>query len=294
MDRAMVAQVRRFNRTVTQRIGVLHDEFLARERPLGQARLLWEVGPDGVDVRDLRARLDLDSGYVSRLLRSLEAAGLISVRQQGRDARVRTVRLTAAGRAECRVLDDRSDEAATELLRPLSDAQRARLVAAMAEVERLFIASAVQVQPAAPRHPYVRYCLDEYFAELARRFEGGFQRATTLPVDDGEVTPPAGVFLVATLHEEPVGCGAVKMEDGGYALLKRMWVSPAVRGLGLGRRLLTELEGFSRDHGAHTVRLDTNRALGEAIRMYREAGYREVPAFTNEPYAHYWFAKRMR
>src|SRR5215207_977695 len=79
MDRAMVAQVRRFNRVVTQRVGALDDRFLARDRPLGEARLLWEIGPAGTEVRALRARLELDSGYVSRLLRNLEAAGLVAV-----------------------------------------------------------------------------------------------------------------------------------------------------------------------------------------------------------------------
>ncbi len=79
MDRDMIEQVRRFNRTVTQRIGALDDAFLSRDRPLGQARLLWEIGPDGSDVRRLRARLDLDSGYLSRLLRSLESDGLVRV-----------------------------------------------------------------------------------------------------------------------------------------------------------------------------------------------------------------------
>ena len=79
MDTDQVRQLRGFNRAVTQRVGALNDAFLSRDRPLGQARLLWEIGPDGDDVRALRARLDLDSGYLSRLLRSLEAAGLITV-----------------------------------------------------------------------------------------------------------------------------------------------------------------------------------------------------------------------
>src|SRR6202158_1708112 len=74
MDQAMVAHVRRFNRLVTQRVGALDDRFLARDRPLGAARVLWEVGPDGCEVRALRMRLDLDSGYLSLLLRSLEGA----------------------------------------------------------------------------------------------------------------------------------------------------------------------------------------------------------------------------
>src|SRR3954447_21461698 len=98
MSDAMVEQVRRFNRTVTQRVGALNDHYLARDRPLGEARVLWEIGDEGCDVRILRARLGLDSGYASRLLRSLEAGGLVRVTASPRDARVRTARLTKQGR----------------------------------------------------------------------------------------------------------------------------------------------------------------------------------------------------
>src|SRR5690348_3514254 len=135
MDGSMVGQVRRFNRTVTQRIGALDEAFLSRGRPLGQARVLWEIGPGGCDVRLLRSRLDLDSGYLSRLLRTLEQDGLVVVEQSGADRRVRTARLTGPGRAEREALDRLSDEAATEILRPLNGRQRSQLLTAMAEVE---------------------------------------------------------------------------------------------------------------------------------------------------------------
>src|SRR4029450_2122260 len=105
MGDAMVAQVRRFNRLVTERVGALEDRYLARSRPLGEARVLWEIGDGGCDVRSLRSRLQLDSGYLSRLLRSLEAAGLVDVGPNERDRRVRTARLTPAGVAERCVLD---------------------------------------------------------------------------------------------------------------------------------------------------------------------------------------------
>src|SRR6476659_2122259 len=137
MEQAMIDQVRRFNRAVTQRAGALDDEFLARGRPLGQARVLWEIGPDGADVRELRARLDLDSGYLSRLLRALEADGLVVVEPGAPDRRVRTARLTEAGRTERAEPDRRSDELAAGLLAPLDAGQRERLAAAMADVERL-------------------------------------------------------------------------------------------------------------------------------------------------------------
>ena len=198
----MVRQVRSFNRTVTQRIGVLNDAFLARDRPLGQARLLWEIGPGGSDVRALRSRLDLDSGYLSRLLRSLEKDGLAVTEPSGTDARVRTVRLTARGLAERAVLDQRSDEAAAALLGPLSPRQRARLVEAMAEAERLLTASAIQITERDPADPDARCCLQAYFGEIAGRFDGGFDPARSLIADE-EMRPPAGLFLVATLHGEP-------------------------------------------------------------------------------------------
>src|SRR5690348_337977 len=161
----MVEQVRSFNRTVTQQVGALNDAFLARRRPLGQARVLWEIGPEGCDIRLLRARLELDSGYLSRLLRSLEEAGLVSVRQSASDGRVRTARLTGAGLAEREELDQRSDDAAASILRPLNGRQRERLVAAMGEVERLLTASAVLVRPADPRDGAARSCMAAYFAE---------------------------------------------------------------------------------------------------------------------------------
>src|SRR5919204_6268870 len=108
----MVTQVRRFNRLVTQRVGALHDRFLARDRPLGEARVLWEIGVDGCEVRALRNRLELDSGHASRLLRSLEAAGMVRVQPSAADGRVRVARLTRAGMRERALLDNRSDELA--------------------------------------------------------------------------------------------------------------------------------------------------------------------------------------
>jgi DNA-binding MarR family transcriptional regulator/GNAT superfamily N-acetyltransferase len=293
MDTVMVSQVRSFNRTVTQRIGALHDQFLARSRPLGQARLLWEIGPGGSDVRMLRSRLDLDSGYLSRLLRSLEQDRLVTVAQNGSDARVRVVRLTARGLAEWAELDRRSDEAARGILGPLTGPQRERLVAAMAEVERLLVASKVDISLADPRHVDARRCLRAYFGELGRRFDQGFDPELSSHVADAEMSPPAGLFLVASLHGEPVGCGALRFHGGEPAEIKRMWVSEAVRGLGLGRRMLAELEARARAHGVSVVRLETNRSLTEAINMYRAAGYHEVAPFNAEPYAHHWFQKEL-
>jgi DNA-binding MarR family transcriptional regulator/GNAT superfamily N-acetyltransferase len=293
MDSNMIDQVRRFNRTVTRRVGALDDTFLSRDRPLGQARLLWEIGAGGSDVRELRSRLDLDSGYLSRLLRSLEGDGMVVVEPNHDDARVRTARLTSAGLAERAELDQRAEDAAAAILQPLSVRQRDRLIAAMAEVERLLLASAVQVAVCDPRHRDARRAVQAYISELSDRFEGGWDPALSISAADHELTLPAGLFLVATLYADVVGCGALKFHPEAPAEVKRMWVSPAVRGLGLGRRLLAELEAHAAAHGVRTLRLETNRTLGEAVSLYRTAGYREVAPFNDEPYADHWFEKTL-
>jgi DNA-binding MarR family transcriptional regulator/GNAT superfamily N-acetyltransferase len=288
-----IAQVRSFNRTVTQRVGALQDEYLARGRPLGASRVLWEVGEEGADVRALRARLGLDSGYLSRLLRALERDRLVAVGADRSDRRVRTVRLTAAGRAERALLDRRSDELARSLLEPLSGQQRARLVEAMGAVERLLTAGLVEVAIEDPRSAAARFCLESYFAELDARFDTGFDPGHAISTTADELTEPAGLLLVARLHGEPIGCGAIKLRGDVPFYIKRMWVAPDARGLGVGRRILHELEDHARRRGADVVHLETNKTLREAASLYRSEGYVEVEPFNDEPYAHHWFAKRL-
>jgi DNA-binding MarR family transcriptional regulator/GNAT superfamily N-acetyltransferase len=293
MEQAMVSQVRRFNRIVTQRVGALNDRFLARGRSLGEARLLWEIGAEGRDVRSLRTQLELDSGYLSRLLRSLEAAGLVTVGPKESDRRVRVARLTAAGSAERAIIDQRSDELAASLLAPLGARQRARLVTAMADIERLMTATLVEVAPIDPGQPPAQRCLHAYFSELDRRFETGFDPTLSIPTGEEELRPPAGLLLVASLRGDPIGCGGLKFHGREPAEIKRMWVAESARGLGLGRRLLSELEDLAAHRGVRTVRLDTNRTLTEAISLYRSAGYVEVAPFNDEAYAHHWFEKQI-
>jgi DNA-binding MarR family transcriptional regulator/GNAT superfamily N-acetyltransferase len=293
MSGAMVDQVRRFNRVVTERVGALNDHFLGRARPLGEARLLWEIGLDGCEVRLLRSRLGLDSGYLSRLLRSLETAGLVKVSASCGDRRIRVARLTAAGRRERATLDERSDELAQSLLAPLNSRQRKRLVAAMGEVQRLLIAAGVEIRSVDPEHPDARYCLAEYVAELNRRSTRGFDPsvgATALP---HEVRPPAGQFFVAYLHGEAIGCGAVKHHGDAPAEIKRMWIAPQARGLGLGRRLLEKLEACALAGGARVAHIETSAVLTEALALYRSAGWIEVPPFNDEPFADHWLEKSL-
>jgi DNA-binding MarR family transcriptional regulator/GNAT superfamily N-acetyltransferase len=286
-------EVRRFNRALTQRLGALGDSFLNRARPLGEARLLYEIGRDGADLRDLRARLGLDSGYLSRLLRSLEQQGLVKARTAAHDGRVRRAALTRRGLREVAELDRRAEAFATSVLAPLGPAQRERLVAAMAEVERLMRASAVQIRAEPPDSADARRCLAGYFAELAERFESGFDPARSISASGDELTPPAGVFVIARLDGQPIGCGALKGKGDRVGEIKRMWVCSDARGLGIGRRILNNLEELARRFGIATLRLETNRTLIQAQALYRRCGYREVEPFNDEPYAHHWFEKSL-
>jgi DNA-binding MarR family transcriptional regulator len=293
MRAGRVDQIRSFNRTVTQRVGALSDRFLSRDRPLGESRLLWEIGSEGCEVRALRNRLELDSGQTSRVLRSLEAAGLVRVAPSRSDRRVRVAHLTRAGLKERALLDERSDELAESMLEPLDERDRERLVDAMRTVARLLTFSAVEFRQVDPNHPDARQCFRAYFAELDRRSDSGFDPDAGISAEPHELTPPAGCLLIAYLRAEPVGCGAVKHHPGAPSEIKRMWVSSSVRSLGIGRRLLAELEARAVASGASIARLETNRALVDAIALSRSAGYREVPAFNDEPFAHHWFEKRL-
>jgi GNAT superfamily N-acetyltransferase len=203
MSVGQVDEIRSFNWTVTQRVGALNDRFLARDRPLGPSRLLWEIG------------------------------------------------------------------------------------------ERLVTTAVTEIRTVDPTDRDARQCIRAYFAELDRRSESGFDPSAGISADPHELIPPAGAFLIAYLRGEPAGCGAVKHHPGAPSELKRMWVAESARGLGIGRRLLAELEACAVRSGASVARLETNRALFEAIAMYRSAGYIEVPAFNDEPFAHHWFEKRL-
>jgi DNA-binding MarR family transcriptional regulator len=286
-----IERVRRFNRAVAEGIGALEQDYLGRGRPLGEARVLWEIGSDGADVQELRERLGFDSGYLSRLLRSLERQRLVKVRVDPDDRRRRRTVLTDRGQQERRIIDARSDALAQRIIEPLTEKQRATFLTAVADIERLLQPSMVRFAIERPTSADAKWCWQQYFSELAKRFEGGFDPRRALPVDTHEVTPPGGALILARLHGRPIGSGSVKTPRGRPAYLKRMWVSPSARGLGIGRRLLAALEDHARDAGASLIQLETNRALTEAIALYRASGYVEVPPFNTEPYADHWFEK---
>lgn len=289
----LVETVRRFNRSYTQRIGALEESFLGTGRPLGASRLLFEVGPDGAAVRELRERLDLDSGYLTRLLNRLTDDGLVEVRPDPADRRRRLVTLTAVGQTAYRELDERSERKARGLLEPLTERQRARLDEALGTADLLIRAATVHLRVVDPTSGPATAALGEYYAELDRRFPGGFVPDPPAHGADA-LRAPGGAFVVATSDGAPVACGGLRRLDGSTGEIKRMWVAPSWRGAGLGTRLLRRLEDEARRLGHTRIVLDTNRVLTEAVAMYGRAGYREIEAYNHDnPYAEAYFEKTL-
>lgn len=286
-----VAALRRFSRSFTRRIGVLDEPFLGLRRPFGEARLLFEIGPAGAGVLELRERLGLDSGYVSRMLRRLEADGVAAVAPDPADRRRRVVTLTDRGRREWDELDRRSDALAAGLLTPLSESQRAALRDALATADRLLQAATITFDTVDPRSPDALWSMGQYFAELDRRFPTGFDPGDTLVADAPAMRAPHGAFVVARADGAPVACGGNVRIDDTTGEIKRMWVHAEWRGAGVGRRLLAHLEDVCRGLGRLRVVLDTNDTLVEAIAMYERSGYAPIERYNDNPYAFHWFAK---
>jgi len=289
-----VGTIRSFNRAYTQRIGVLDESYLGSGRALGPSRLLFEISDEGSRVAHLRRTLGLDSGYVSRLLRQLESDGLVTVERDADDGRQRVVRLTDKGHSERRQLDERSEQLASELIEPLSPRLRTELATALGTAERILRAATVGFSRQDPRSEMGQTALSHYFAELDERFRSGFDLSHGgTDADASALNAPSGVFLVMTSDHAAIGCGGVQRLDDETAEIKRMWIHRDWRRLGLGARLLSELEAESARLGATQVVLDTNEVLTEALAMYERAGYRRIERYSANPYAHHWFKKSL-
>ncbi|MDP3894179.1 helix-turn-helix domain-containing GNAT family N-acetyltransferase [Nocardioides sp.] len=285
--------LRRFNRAWSQRVGVLSESFLGLGRPLGPTRLLHEIGLEGATVIDLRARLGLDSGHLSRQLSSLVDDGLVRLEPDATDRRRRIATLTARGRREWERLEHRSEELAKRLVAPLSPRQRERLTEALATAELLLRAATADMATVDPASSLAQAAMARYVDELDQRFPGGFDPGDTSTTDAVTMSAPHGVFLVAASDGSPIACGGVQSLGDGVAEVKRMWVDPAWRGAGLGSRMLALLEEEGRRLGHHTMRLDTHGVLTDAAVLYLRAGYRPIARYNHNPYAEAWFEKSL-
>ncbi|WP_280151049.1 helix-turn-helix domain-containing GNAT family N-acetyltransferase [Piscinibacter sp. XHJ-5] len=289
-----IEAVRRFNRFYTRRIGVLREGVLHSSFTLTETRLLWELAhlpPDsrGVTVTGLAGRLDLDIGYLSRLLRGFKERGFIKSTRSTTDARQQLLTLTAAGRRAFAPLNTRSQEETGALLARLDDGQQHRLLSALGEVERLLddsprgAGSAYLLRPHRPgdmgwlvsRHGALyaqEYQWDMRFEALVARIAADF-------IERFDARREA--CWVAERDGANVGCVClVQARDDttqqvlpGVAQLRLLLVEPAARGLGLGKRLVAECTRFAREAGYQRIRLWTNSVLSAARAIYMHEGY---------------------
>ncbi|MEM9575047.1 MAG: GNAT family N-acetyltransferase [Pseudomonadota bacterium] len=152
---------------------------------------------------------------------------------------------------------------------------------------------AIGVEPA--NSPDGEWCLAQYYSELAKRFDEGFDPNLKNKFDPAEMEPPNGWFVVGRIGEKPVACGAVMKLDGSASIceVKRVWVSSNARGSGLGSKIMDKLETLAKEAGFTRVKLDTNRALGEAKGLYEKLGYAETYRYNDNPYADHFFEKAL-
>ncbi|MEM7286005.1 MAG: helix-turn-helix domain-containing GNAT family N-acetyltransferase [Actinomycetota bacterium] len=288
-----IAAIRSFNRFYAGRIGALEEHFLGQARPLGEARLLFEIGEAGASISELRARLALDSGYLSRLLRRLEEDGLVATEPDPNDGRRRFAVLTHRGVEEWDTLDRLSNHQIEAIVKPLGERRSAELADALSRAHHLVAAASITLEVVDAREPDAQAAMSAYFAELDTLFPTGFDPGDALTADVHAYDPPTGAFVVAyTNDRRAAGCGALLTMESSVGEIKRMWVAPEWRGVGLAGRILEDLESRSRSAGHSRTVLDTNAALHDAIAMYERAGYRPIERYNDNPYAQRWFEKR--
>lgn len=291
MKQYQITRIRNFSRSVAIEVGALEDSFLNRGRPLGAARVLNAIGLGYEKVSELRIFLKLDTGLLSRLLRGLEAEGLIKTQPNPIDRRSRTTKLTAKGKQEFDVYETLSNERAATILARHKNA--IRLLDAMDIVTIVLSREDIIFEEVDYASDIATKCLSAFSAELSKRLNLDFDLKKSGDPELSQMKHPHGTFIVARLGDMPVGCVGVKGNGGTLAEVKRMWIAPAARGLGLARRLMITAEGAARDLGIATLRLDTNSTLFEAVNLYQRMGWAEIDRFNDDPYPDIFFEKQL-
>lgn len=287
-----VAAVRRFNRFYTRQIGVLRRTYLGSPYSLGEMRVLYELASGAKTATDIVHTLDLDAGYVSRVLRNFEKKGLISRKASKADARQSDIALTARGRKMFGPFERRSQEQVGEMLAKLDGAQQTRLVNAMKEIELLLDkAAGIAAPPCMLRQPRIgdfgwmvsrhaelywqEYKWGEPFEGLCAQIVADFANAND---------PKRERCWIAEMNGENVGCVMLVAENDDTARLRLLLVDPKARGLGLGARLVDECVSFARAAGYQKITLWTHSVLAGARHIYEKAGFR----LTSSESRHNW------
>jgi len=298
-----VEAIRRFNRFYTRRIGALHEGLLASKFTLTESRLLWELAHrDRLTATELARELDLDAGYLSRLLRSFKERGLIKTARAIDDARHQHLSLTPAGKRAFAPINARSQNDVSTLLATLAEAQQQQLLASMANIEQLLSEPAaarsrpVLLRAHRPgdigwviaRHGVLyadEYGWDSSFEALVARIAADFiehfdakREACWIAERDGANV--GSVFLVQARDE------ATHAVIDGVAQLRMLLVEPTARGLGLGERLADECQRFARRAGYRKIMLWTNSLLLAARGIYAKQGYVLVRSEPHHSFGH--------
>jgi DNA-binding MarR family transcriptional regulator/GNAT superfamily N-acetyltransferase len=279
-DNAAVAAVRRFNRFYTNMIGLLRGKYLDTPYSLTEARLLFELAQrDTSEVADLRRTVDIDAGYLSRILARFEADGLITRQRSAADARRQVIRLTGTGRSAIAGLDARSAEQTRDMLAAVRDDDRHKLLDAMRVITETLTESP---RPRgyllrAPRPGDLGWVVQRNAAVYAEEFgwdtsyEALVARIVADYVDNSD--PAAEAAWIAEVDGTPAGCVFCVRENAKTARLRLLLVEPWARGLGIGSRLVDEVLRFAGQAGYSEVTLWTNDVLSDARRIYQRAGF---------------------
>lgn len=292
-DHGRVPAVRRFNRFYTRVLGLLREGLLQTPFLLSEARLIFELGQrDEIELSELRDGLDLDAGYISRILGRLETQRLVERTRSDIDARRQVVRLTGDGRAAFRLLDERSSDEIRGLLSSLSEDQQRRLVRAMHEIEDVLGSSeslqAVVLHP--PRSGDYGWIVERHGATYAAEFgwDQSFEALVARIVADfvDHHDPQREAAWIAELNGERVGCVFCMKKTDDVAQLRILLVEPTARGLGVGSRLVDECVRFARRAGYRRMMLWTNDVLQDARRIYERAGFQLVDEGSHHSFGH--------
>ena len=286
-----VAGVRAFNRFYTRWVGALDEGFLATRRSLPEARVLFELGKrETTEVAELRATLELDAGYLSRLLQSLEREGLVGRARSVRDARRQVVRLTKSGRSEFRLLDRRSAERIGAELHRLRPGDRDRLVESMTAVAATLGEPGGTVALRPPRPGDHGWIVERHGALYADEYgwDVSFEALVARIVADfaGGHDPDREAAWIAELDGARAGCVLCVRENRATAKLRLLLVEPWARGRGIGTRLVDECVGFARRARYERIALWTNDVLESARRIYEAAGFEVAESEPHHSFGH--------
>jgi DNA-binding MarR family transcriptional regulator/GNAT superfamily N-acetyltransferase len=288
-----VAAVRAFNRFYTARIGVLRDGLLRTPHSLTEARVLYELGQREVtEVADLRREMDIDAGFLSRLLARLQSNGLIARERSDHDARRQRIRLTDEGRAAFAELDHRSADEIGAVLDALSEDDQHRLVAAIQTVQEVL----TQAPPTTgfvlrgPRPGDLGWIVQAHGRLYAEQYgwDDSFEALVAGIVADyaRDHDPRREAAWIAEVDGEPAGCVLCVGREDDVAQLRLLLVEPRARGRGIGGRLIEECLRFAQRAGYARITLWTNDVLHEARRLYERAGFELVESAPHHSFGH--------